>query len=646
MPITIKTIIFAKMRMVIFLINYFAIFIFTIFTTLFAQKKGDYLFPIKPNERNELTGTMGELRSNHFHGGLDVRTNNQIGFPVYAAAQGYVSRVAVKARGYGKVLYLKHANGTTTVYAHLDKFCDKIERYIRQIQYERQSFEVDILLAPSKFPILAGEEIAKSGNSGSSGGPHLHFEIRDTAQNQLNPLLFGFDEIVDTTPPLLQKIALVPMDRAARVEGVFERKEWKPYGENGAYFLTQEIEAQGKIAFELMARDKIEGSYFSFGINYIKVECAGTTLFEYHLTKLPLEHTRYMNRFINYETWAKSSERFMRCYVADGNCLESCKIADTGGILEVEDGKQYKVRIVVADSYGNESVLFLHVKGNAKKEASRPYPLKSTFEVQDSYLIFKADLSATFPHLNKATIYANYQNYALEPAYTVGNIATYLYDLRLAIPDSIQLPNQNFIYPNILTAIPSEADFKFYHPDFNLFVEKESLYDTLYLQMRTTQVQNAAGKNVQDWVFSHATIPLHQAVTLHLKTKEKFKNPNKVGAYIIYGKSLSYQGGVWQGAHFKFTTRTLGRFRLVEDTKPPKIQRVGRKGLTFRITDDLSGIDTYTATLNGEFILFEYDAKSSLLTVLPFDENNKLKGEFVLKVIDNMKNESILKIYI
>jgi hypothetical protein len=506
------------------------------------------------------------------------------------------------------------------------------------------------LLAPSKFPVLAGQEIAKSGNTGSSGGPHLHFEIRDAAQNQLNPLLFGFDEIVDTTPPLLQKIALVPMDKDARIEGTFERKEWKPYGEKGSYIITQEIEARGKIAFELMAYDEMEGSDFSFGINYIKVACAGRTLFEYHLTKLPLEHTRYLNRFINYETWAKSNERFMRCYLADGNCLESCKIADTGGILNVEEGKLYRVQIVIADSYGNESVLFLYVKGSRDSVPSRPYPLKGDFEIRDSYLIFNSYINPTYPTLKKATIYANYQSYTLEPAYVVGTMATYLYDLRLAVPDSIQTPNQSFIYPNILTVIPSEVDFKFYHPDFNLFVEKESLYDTLYLQMRTAEVGDAQGKTTQDWIFSHATIPLHQAVTLHLKIQEKFKsqfkNLKKVGAYAVYGKSLSYQGGAWQGDQFKFTTRSLGRFRLVEDTKPPKIQRVGRKGLTFRLTDDLSGIGDYTATLNGEFLLFEYDAKSSFIKVLPLNEEKKLKGELILKVLDKMNNETTLKLYI
>jgi hypothetical protein len=597
-----------------------------LFTQAYGQERGYYLFPIKPNQPNELTGTMGELRSNHFHGGIDVRTNNQIGFPVYASADGYGMRIVVSPRGYGKAIYIKHPNNTITLYAHLDEFAPKIETYIRKVQYERERFEVDMVFAPNQFPIKKGEEIAKSGNSGSSGGPHLHYEIRDEAQNQLNPLLYGFDEIKDQLPPIIQKIAVLPTDSQARVAGAFERKTYNVQGVNGLY-TAPDIYAYGNIAFEVMAKDKAENSHFTYGVNYIKVEIQNQTIFEYYLDKLPVEHTRYMNQFINYQEWLQTKQRFMRCYPADGNCLESCRLAPNDGNFFVEDGKEYRAKMTIKDSYGNTSTLRFFIKGKKDQKPNRIYPQKQAYTVDNQYLIFNAVLATD----STAKVYAGFQNVSLKPAYTFGNQGTYIYDLRKALPDSISLPNETWLRPTFQIEVPSEVDFKYYHPDFNLFVEKESLYDTLYLR---------AKRDGQDLLFLHADIPIHKAVTIHFKTNQTFRHPEKVGAYIVYGNHHVYEGGEWGKGYFKFSTRTLGRFRLREDLTPPKIQRIYRGGSSFRITDDLSGIGYYKATLNGQFLLMEYDAKNNLLTPKPLDENQRLKGELLLIVRDKVGNEA------
>ncbi|MGB5928939.1 MAG: M23 family metallopeptidase, partial [Cyclobacteriaceae bacterium] len=166
------------------------------------SQDGEYLFPIKPGEKNLLAGTMGELRSSHYHGGIDIKTEQREGFEVYATQDGYISRIKVSGYGYGNAMYVQHPDGNTSVYGHLQRFLDDVADYVRGQQYEREAFGVDLFPEKEMFPVKKGDVIAISGNSGGSSGPQLHFEIRDKNQRPLNPLTFGFEkEINDNIPP-------------------------------------------------------------------------------------------------------------------------------------------------------------------------------------------------------------------------------------------------------------------------------------------------------------------------------------------------------------------------------------------------------------------------------------------------------------
>jgi murein DD-endopeptidase MepM/ murein hydrolase activator NlpD len=165
-----------------------------------------------------LSGTFGELRSSHFHSGLDIKTKQQEGLRVYAAAEGYVSRIKISHFGYGKALYITHPNGYTTVYGHLQKLSDRLERYIKNCQYDKESFEVEVFPTPDELPVEKNEIVAYSGNTGGSGGPHLHFEVRDNAERPLNPMLFGITA-KDSKAPLVLGVYAYPKDDKAVING-------------------------------------------------------------------------------------------------------------------------------------------------------------------------------------------------------------------------------------------------------------------------------------------------------------------------------------------------------------------------------------------------------------------------------------------
>src|SRR5690606_36693228 len=213
------------------------LFFFWLSNPSYSQiEKGYYLFPIKPGERNYLAGNMSEIRPNHFHTGLDIKTDGRQGLPVHAAADGFVQRMKISSFGYGNILYLRHNNGQITVYAHLREFAPALAKYIREEMYQAQKNELELYLDETTFPVKKGDVIAYSGNTGSSGGPHLHYEIRDSLDRAIDPLKFEFKEIVDNTPPTITKIAVSPLNIGSRINGKFEREEFSVHYDGGEFY--------------------------------------------------------------------------------------------------------------------------------------------------------------------------------------------------------------------------------------------------------------------------------------------------------------------------------------------------------------------------------------------------------------------------
>ncbi len=216
--------------------------------------------PVEPS----LSGNYGELRPNHFHAGLDLKTAGREGLDVMAAGEGHVSRIKISPYGYGKALYIDHPNGTTTVYGHLQRYSPEITAYIKEYQVKQKSFEIDIYPGEEDLPVTAGQVVAISGNTGGSGGPHLHFEVRETASEvPRNPIVMGFP-ISDTKPPVIDAIGIAPIGLGSRVRNSEKTAHARVSGSTLA--TTMPIEVEGTFGIEVNGYDSQSGSYNHNGI--------------------------------------------------------------------------------------------------------------------------------------------------------------------------------------------------------------------------------------------------------------------------------------------------------------------------------------------------------------------------------------------
>ena len=206
-----------------------------------------------------LAGNFGEMRANHFHSGLDLKTDQREGLPVYAPADGYVSRIQVQHYGYGKALYILHPNGYTTVYGHLKSYAGNIEKYVKDTQYKKETFEVELFPDNTLLPVKKGDIIAYTGNTGGSGGPHLHFEFRDSSQRPMNPLLFGI-KIPDSKTPIVSAVFAYPAGEGAQVNQSQNRTKLRLIKQKDGNYKTENITAFGKIGFGITTYDQQDGA--------------------------------------------------------------------------------------------------------------------------------------------------------------------------------------------------------------------------------------------------------------------------------------------------------------------------------------------------------------------------------------------------
>ena len=323
-----------------------------------------------------LSGNFGELRGNHFHSGLDFKTKGVSGKPIHAVADGFISRVSVSAWGYGNALYMDHPNGTTTVYAHMLRFAPAVEHFVRSEQYRLEQFAVNVFPPKDSLRFKQGDIIGWSGNTGSSAGPHLHFEMRTTAtERTFDALPYYKDQIRDTRPPRIRTAALFPVRDKGIANGSTAKRKLKVITtKEGKQTVSGRIEAWGEIGFGIEAYDSMDGTSNIYGVRKLTLTADDDFLFGYEADSFSFAETRYINSFMDYAWWKNERRYLMKSFVEPGNRLSFVR-SHGRGILKIDEERPYHLRYTLADLYGNQTELTILVHG--KKQ---PLPAPDTLQ--------------------------------------------------------------------------------------------------------------------------------------------------------------------------------------------------------------------------------------------------------------------------
>lgn len=518
-----------------------------------------------------LAGTFGELRSNHFHSGIDIKTQQRQGLPVFAIGDGTVTRIKISHWGYGKALYIAHPNGYTSVYAHLQKFSPEIEAFVKKTQYQKRSYEIEVFPEYGEIKVFKDSIIAYTGNTGGSSGPHLHFEIRSSiSEKPTNPLLYGL-EVRDATNPTIQALYAYPLSQNSVVNQSNVRIEIPFSRQADGTYLAEKVTALGTIGLGIAAYDRQDLAANQNGLYSIEQKVNGTLYSAFNFEKFSFGETRLINTFIDYEFFAKYRRRIQRCFLTEGNNLSIYSTLKNEGKIRVDEGFDYTVEIEMRDLKGNLSKLIIPIQG--KRELLL---IKETEDKTEHYIV--AGKPNNF-ELGKAKVYF--------PANTF--YKDFYIDLQNH-GDTITIHN---------SSVPAQKNFTL---TFNTTQLPEDYKKTAF-------IARLDSKNKPDYV----------------KTYKREKT-------------------------FTTRTRNLGTYTLAQDTVPPLIRPKNFKTkqwltnyryLSLLIADDLSGIATYEAFLNGEWILMEYEPKNRTLTY-NFDDKilDKKQCDLRIVVTDNVGNST------
>lgn len=310
-------------------------------------------------------GSFGELRANHFHSGLDFKTNQRTGYPIHAIFDGYVSRLRIQYGGFGKAVYITHPNGYTSVYGHISAFTPAVAKYVRDYQYKNQVFEADIKVPPGLFQVCKDDVIATSGNEGASAGPHLHFEIRDTlTEETVNPQLFGLT-IPDNIPPAITSIGVYHLNGNPFSEKT-PREFLAVTGAAGKYRLTkpQVLNLSGNTGFGIGVTDMNSSSMNRNGIYSLELKLDGTTVYTFAVERFAFDQTHAINAYIDYPAFVTSKRWMQKCFIMPGSRISLYPQSINRGIMAFNDDAEHEVEYIVKDIAGNTSTLTLKVKSN------------------------------------------------------------------------------------------------------------------------------------------------------------------------------------------------------------------------------------------------------------------------------------------
>lgn len=534
-----------------------------------------------------LAGNFAELRSNHFHTGIDIKTQGVEGKLVRSVEDGYVSRIKISHWGYGKVIYVTHPNGYTSVYAHLKSFNTEITKYIRSHQYSIQSETFDVNVPESLISLEKGEQIALSGNTGSSTAPHLHFEIRDTeSENAVNPLLFKF-KITDNIKPQLNGVKIYALNNGF-IEGHHKDIKIPTVGSNGTYKLKRDvIEVDGEIAFAVHAIDRLNGANNKCGAFNIKLKVDDSLVFEQSLNQIDFSQNRYINAYKDYEEYHKNKFHYHRSFLLSNNPLKIYDSVKNDGKITFTDNKIHNIKYEVSDVYGNLSTVSFKVKHNGEME-------KSDFSKSGEIDHFN-DISTTLSHKTNDTIRIDDMILSYEDSTFYEDVSIPIYS------EKTKLFQSNLYYIN-KEYVPVQ---KYFALMINASRVSEKNRDkALIAKISKNNIAKPLGGKFEDGF-----------IKTDVRELGRFAIMLDTIPPIIKALNLYENKSITQGYNIKFL-----------------------------ISDNLSGIEMYNVFIDDQWVLSNYEPRKNTLT-LKHDVLKKIEsGEHKLRVVvkDERKNKKVL----
>lgn len=528
-----------------------------------------------------VAGNFGEVRSNHFHTGIDFKTQGVEGKNIYAVGDGYVSRISYSHYGYGKALYVTHPNGYTSVYAHLSKFNKPISKYVREYQYSIQEETFNVYLDSNELVVKKGEIIALSGNSGSSFAPHLHFEIRETdSENPMNPLLFGI-KIKDNNKPMINNLKIYPLDSYSMVNGKQEAVI-VPVKKNksGTYFLNEKITGYGNVGCALHSTDRLNARNIC-GLYSLDLSVNGYPLFGHKMDRLNFSTSRYVNHHVDYLRHKQYNNSFHKSFLKGNNLLDIYTQVNDG-FTNIEHDSIYKFNYIAKDYAGNSSKLSYKIKGDSTGFAK----VKSTESICEHYFRY------------------NESNYLEKNGF-------------------VAMMTPNTLYENLCVNYQSEKNSS-YLSDVHVFGTKfAGIQQTYKVILTPNQPIDSA---------------LHDKLLI-VSIDDKGK--------------IADRGGDFQLGTVTTRVKQFGSFAISIDTTMPLLVLLTdttklktNSTLVFKMGDNLSGIQSYSATLDGEWILSTFKRKKGRLYVSFTEVENLKPGTHILQVevIDERGNSNLMSL--
>lgn len=527
-----------------------------------------------------LSSNFGELRIDHFHSGIDIKTQGVTGKQVVSVAKGFIYRISVSPTGFGNALYIRHQSGYSTVYAHLDRFSPEIEKYVKDQQYERKSFLITIFPPKEMFPVEQGQLIGWSGNSGSSGGPHLHFEVRKSDnENPVNPLLFNF-AVTDNISPVIEKLAIYPSDQHSFINGRNSALRLNVQGGNGKYSIPAQtvIKISGNAGFGVKLFDLLNGAGNKCAAYSIQLDIDSTTVFKYVMDEFSFNDSRFINSHIDYSAYMRENIYIQRAYVQPNDKLDVYKELINRGIFNFSDNKIHKVTIRVADVNNNKSTLTFNIKSETQK------PVTTAAKAKDDRIIMPYNRTNRFSDENVSVVIPS------------GALYDTLFFSYRKNPGSPAMLSHIYSIHNKFTPVQKP---------FSLSIKPDRIIPGKESKMLLVQLNDNMSKRPVTSTWSDGYVKADVTV---------------FGNYYVGIDTIAP--------------------RITAQGMTKGINLAGRKEMRIRISDDFSGIKSYEPEIDGSWALFEYDPKNQVI-IYKFDAERIGKGKkhlLSLKVEDNRDN--------